>query len=678
MKVDDTFNLAAAAAAVSQTTKAVSAPSGIDIDGRLLEVVRKGVAFHNAELSEEERLFVEAQLESGGVDIVFATSTLAAGVNFPLGSAVFASWKRWNFDRARHESISRAEFQNMAGRVGRMGQASDEGKVILCATGSKDLQEARHLMDLSNQDELGSGITPDDFGPLVLQILAGKLCRSRDEAFALLTSTLSASREFNRNRSGLGHWKPKLDVHVDRLIGLGCLIEAGNLLTVTALGQVVARSGLKPETAIYFIDNCARLAAQLRNLLPSAGGSGNEDDFIFVLSQAALASPEYSSSSGRASRIVSWRVTQPNLVSNPYARRLDAQLFSRPWMGDVGAANGALLLTDWAAGEARRSVEARVSGVRLGTVQAIARDVAWILTGIAEILSAVTSPTLADESKPASLRSPEVCQLVRQLIRPIRRQAARVGLGLPGDILWASSLDLQDRPRRLSRPHLLALRAKGLVKAIDLMDGAPPADSSRREALDAITNPRLANLVRDAARRWKQDDRDYCRGIHLRRASALGGSEVIERLYGTRGTEFEAAFAALLDYLAISYQPLDGPGKVGHPDFLVNVEGFPGIIVELKSKARDDDFVSFNSATEVLSASELLGYRSNPCLTVCNPAIEPSVPRLVEACGRLSIVEVCDLAEAAVRMREGALSRGDFYNWLTTPGIALREDLPHT
>ncbi|WEJ77714.1 DEAD/DEAH box helicase [Paracoccus versutus] len=677
MKVDDTFDLASATAAVSSTTKVVATPSGVDIDNRLLEFLRKGIAYHNAELSEEERLFVEAQLASGGVDVVFATSTLAAGVNFPLGSAVFSSWKRWNFDRGRREAISRAEFQNMAGRVGRMGQASDEGKVVLCAAGSSELQEARRLMDMSNQDELGSGITPDDFGPLVLQILAGKLCASRDEAFALLTSTLSASREFNRNRAGLTHWRPKLDVHVDRLIGLGCLIEAGTLLTVTALGEAVARSGLKPETAIYFIDNSARLGAQLRNLLPAASGVGSEDDLVFVLAQAALASPEYSNSSGRASRIVSWRITQPNLVSNPYARRLDGMLFSRPWMGDVGAANGALLLADWAAGEARRAVEARVGGVRLGTVQAIARDVAWILTGVAEILSAVTSPTLADESKPAVLRSQETSQLVRQIIRPIRRQAARINLGLPGDILWASSLDLQDRPRRLSRPHLLALRTKGLVKAIDIMDGAPPADTARREALDATTNPRLANLVRDAARRWKQDDREYCRRIHLRRASVLGGSEVIEALYSARGNDFEKAFSALLDYLAIPYQLLDGPGKVGYPDFLVSIESFPGIVVELKSKARDDDFVAFNAATEVLSASELIGYRNNPCLTVCNPAVEPSVPRLIEACGRLSVVEVCDLAEAAVRMREGVLSRGDFYNWLSTPGIALREDLPH-
>lgn len=676
MKVDETVDLAGMAANERPETREIVVPGGLDIDAKLLSFMRKGIAFHNAELSEEERLFVESHLENGKVDIVFATTTLAAGVNFPLGSAVFAAWQRWNRDRRRYEPIGRAEFQNMAGRVGRMGQVS-EGRVVLSATGTTELHAAVHLMDLAAQDELGSGIVPEDFGSLILQILAGKLCNSRDDSFVLLSSTLSAAREMSRNVAGVAHWRPSLDAQIDRLIKLGCVIETGQLLLVTALGEAVARSGLKPETTIYFLRGLARSGAELNKLLPAANGSGNEDDLAFVLAHAALASPEYGLEGGRATRGIHWRVTEPNLISNPLARKLEGVLFAQPWMGDVGAANGSLLLADWFSGEPRQKVETRVGSVRIGTVQTIARDVAWILTGIAETLSTITAPSLADEAKPEVLRDPSVNQTVRRMSRAIQRQASRIALGLPSDILWATSLDLQDRPRRLSRSQLLALRAKGLVRPIDLMDGAAPADASRREALEAVNNPRLANLVRDAARRWKLDDREYCKRVHLKRAIPLGGERLIEALYQARGDAFEGAFASLLDFLAIPYRRLDGPGRIGYPDFLVMIESFPPIVVELKTKATDSDYVSFNSAVEVLGASELIGLRDHPCLTLCNPGVEPSVPRLIESCGRLCVLEACDLAEAALRLREGVLSRDAFYNWLTTPGIALREDLPH-
>lgn len=678
MKVDDTVDLAKEAASARAPTRDVQIPAGVDFDRNLADFMSKGVAYHNAELSEAERLFVEQRLADGAIDVVFATSTLAAGVNFPLGSAVFGGWKRWNFDRRRHEAISRAEFQNMAGRVGRMGQQSDQGYVLLSASGAEDLRLAATRMDAADQEALGSGIAPEHFGPLVLQILAGKLCHSREQAFDLLASTLSAAREIERNANGVNHWRLRVDQQIDRLIAQGCVIDAAGWLTVTALGEAVARSGLKPETAIYFIDGLARLSPALTGLLPHLGaGTSTENDLAFVLAHASLASPEFTLTGGVATRRIPWRVSVPNLVTNPYAQRLGDILFFQPWMGNVGAANGALLLAEWAAGASRQTIEQRVDGVRMGSVESMARDAAWVLTGIAEIIFTVTAPALADEVRPPALRDPGARSTVRQLARTIRRQAARVSAGLPGDILWITSLDLPERPRRLSRNHILSLRLAGLIRSIDIMDGSPEADNKRRSALDAISNPTLANRVRDAARRWKAEDRDYAKRIHQRRAEVVGGSEVVEALYTSRNHAFESAFEALLGYLSIPFQRLDGPGRIGHPDFLVQIEDFPGLVVELKSKLADHDLVSFNDATDVLRASEIIGMREHPCVTLCNPGVEPSVPGLVEGCGRLCVVEVCDLAEAAIRLREGTLSRAEFYNWLTTPGIAVREDLPH-
>ncbi|QDH74867.1 DEAD/DEAH box helicase [Brevundimonas sp. M20] len=679
MKVDQTYELCRDWSARRPETMRVVVPQGLELDAQLRSALGRRAAFHNAELGEDERLYVEERIASGLVDVVFATSTLAAGVNFPLGSAVFAAWKRWNFDRGRAEPIGRAEFQNMAGRVGRMGQAAAEGLVILAADGGASANQASQLMDLSAQDELGIGIHPEDFGSLTLQLFAGRLCANRRDAFDLIASTLSASREAALGDGTVNHWEPELNAQIDRLVRAGCLIEGRSQVSATAFGVAVARSGLKPETVLFFIEGLVRRSVELSEMLPSDEEPGTEDDLLFVLAHAALTSPEFNSEGGEATRRINWRVGRM-LVGNDFARRLDRLLWERPWQADVSASNGALLVTGWAAGETRLQLDARVPGVRLGVIEATARDVAWILTGIAEIIAEMTSPVLADESKPEALRgSGAQTQAARRLARSFRRVASRIASGLPSDILWMTSLELRNAARRrLTRTQMLALRHQGLTRPHELMDGGAPADERRRLALVAgEEGPALANQVRDAARIWKQDEREHFRRLHVRRAERMQAEAIIAAMYDARGDALEAVFEQAMSLVAVGCERLDQPGNQAHPDFLVTIEEFPSIVVELKTKANDAALVPLNAATEVLSASELIGLGGSFCVTVCSPGVEPNVPGIIERCGRLCVVSTSDLAEAILRLREGSLTREGLYNWLTTPGVALREDLPH-
>lgn len=676
MKVDDTYELAKAMAFNRPRDKALEIPSGLEIADELQALLSAGVAYHNAELSEEERIFVEQRLEAGSIDVVFATSTLAAGVNFPLGSAVFSSWKRWNGDKRQHLPIGRAEFQNMAGRVGRMGQIGKAGRVVLSADGVAAVNEARVLMDMQSQDELGRGITTEDFGPLTLQLFSGKLCSDRQQAFDLLASTLSAAREAERGHGNVDHWRVGLNEQIDRLVSVGCLLETSGGITVTAFGAAVARSGLKPETALYFIDGLLRNSTSLMTMLPSSDSAGSEDSLAFTLTHAAFASPEFGYSGGNPTRFVNWRLSK-QLVSNAFAVRLEDVLFDQPWMGNVRAANSALVVTKWATGQARKSVEQVVPSVRIGTVEGLARDAAWILAGISEVLSSITSPTLADEGKPEALRgNSEPVRNVRKMARVFRRLGASISAGLPSALLWMTFLDLQGRPRRLSRAQILSLRDQGLARPVALMDGLSEADHARRVALGAMTNPQLANRVRDAAKNWKIQDREHCRKGHLRRAASVDGVGVIDALYLSKGDAFESAFQAAVSFVAIQCERLDARNKQAYPDFLMTIENFPPIVFEIKSKMSETALVSLNDASEVLTASELIGMKENFCVTLCNPGVEPSVPSTIESCGRLCVVEVADFAEAVLRIREGGLTREEFYNWLTTPGIAVSEDLP--
>ncbi len=131
-----------------------------------------------------------------------------------------------------------------------------------------------------------------------------------------------------------------------------------------------------------------------------------------------------------------------------------------------------------------------------------------------------------------------------------------------------------------------------------------------------------------------------------------------------------------MSFIAVSCEKIDKKGTQAYPDYLITIENFAPIVVEIKSKQSPTDLVALNAATEVLTASELIGMKERFCLTLCSPGVEPSVPGLIERCARLCVTDVSDLAEAILRLREGRLRRDDFYNWLTTPGIALMEDLP--
>ena len=165
------------------------------------------VAIHCADLVEEDRLRVEQAIQNHEVDLVFATSTLAAGVNFPIGTVVFYKWERWNFERRHYEPIPAGEFHNMAGRCGRMGTEHESGRVIFLASdGFRDRAAVTNFLTPDHFDFLRSQIDPAYFISLILQLTASNVIDSEDDGLDFLKTTFGAYRELQRNVAGLDHW----------------------------------------------------------------------------------------------------------------------------------------------------------------------------------------------------------------------------------------------------------------------------------------------------------------------------------------------------------------------------------------------------------------------------------------------------------------------------------------
>jgi len=82
------------------------------------ELLTRGVGFHHAGLSHISRRVVEEAFRKRLISVLFATPTLAAGVNLPA-RRVLVSIKRYDSSKGRKVNISISEYKQMAGRAGR-------------------------------------------------------------------------------------------------------------------------------------------------------------------------------------------------------------------------------------------------------------------------------------------------------------------------------------------------------------------------------------------------------------------------------------------------------------------------------------------------------------------------------------------------------------------------------
>lgn len=82
-------------------------------------LARRGLGFHHAGLLPILKQLVEQLFGRGLMQVVFATDTLALGVNMPARSVVVGRMSKW--DGQRRRALIPNEFQQMTGRAGRRG-----------------------------------------------------------------------------------------------------------------------------------------------------------------------------------------------------------------------------------------------------------------------------------------------------------------------------------------------------------------------------------------------------------------------------------------------------------------------------------------------------------------------------------------------------------------------------
>jgi superfamily II RNA helicase len=129
------------------------------------EPLLRGIASHHAGVLPAWKELIEELFQQGLIKVVFATETLAAGINMPARSTVISALSK-RTERG-HRPLMGSEFLQMAGRAGRRGLDS-QGYVVTMQSRFEGVREAGQLAT-APADPLVSQFTPS-YG-MVLNLL---------------------------------------------------------------------------------------------------------------------------------------------------------------------------------------------------------------------------------------------------------------------------------------------------------------------------------------------------------------------------------------------------------------------------------------------------------------------------------------------------------------------------
>ncbi len=121
-----------------------------------IDSLRRGLAMHHAGMVPAFREIVETCFIQNLLAVVFATETLALGVNMPARSVALERFSKYS--DAGRRFLTSGEYAQMTGRAGRRG-LDDEGHAIVCFTPESSLVDIGRVA-IAHPSELHSSFRP--------------------------------------------------------------------------------------------------------------------------------------------------------------------------------------------------------------------------------------------------------------------------------------------------------------------------------------------------------------------------------------------------------------------------------------------------------------------------------------------------------------------------------------
>ena len=597
-----------------------------EFSDRLRQAAETKVIFHTADLTPSERAVVERGLVVGNFEAVFATPTLAAGVNFPFQTVLF--------DRIRRRYIQPpllplGAYRNMSGRAGRLGM-HDKGFSVIVPRDTEEREHANKLVTPENE-RLFSQLASMSIRKMALSLVASATANSTSSIRDFFEHTLFWYQVRDRNPVRLDELVEKLGDAVAWLLENGFLVDARGSLEATDLGKITARTGLLPTTARGFAD----LLNENRDALES-----QFDEHELPLIHAACWSDEFNSDA--AQRFL------PTVPRNFDAHELqqvlrDVPLFRQQQSVPRQANNAAFATYLFAMGEAERRIAPR-SGIPSGQVHRLAGEIAWILDGLHRIAGVATLG----------------CS--QQLMNRIGLLAKRVRVGVP-----AEAIDLVRTAQAAGVPGFGRQRALTLLKA-KLADRESLLSADRGVLLKLLSSKERVDRLIEAIERQTPSEFERARRLHLRIAEKVGIEPQVRDAYDKLGEDYDRAIEVLLRLEAEwSVTRLDNGKRQGAPDLMIQYQG-KALVLECKTTTKKPPAINKEEAFAVLiKATDISGVH---CVTVGKPGFDTFSES--KACGssEITLINHATFVAATLLRRQAKISLTDLFKWLCEPGVA--------
>lgn len=401
----------------------------------LLEMLNSAVAFHNADLSPEERKVIEQAFRAGDIRVVVSTSTLAMGMNLPARN-VFITPEKWRYDSRFSmpwkTPIRHAEYENMGGRAGRYGAGYAFGRAILIASTPFDRATLWRRYIEGEREPIEPQLAHEPLETLVLRLSASRMCRTEPELRDFLESTLTGQWVWLESLT-VAECEFRIHDAVNRAVDAGVLTRRpADRLEATPFGLAVASKGLTIATARELQHWIAQ--SKTRRWSPT--------DLILAAAmtpdgrmlQVSLTAREYDHADypGRLKHLTEGEDVAADV---PLNRIRNCNLM--PFFEEVRAIKTALFLTEWIDHAPLRHLE-ETYHIMAGQILAAVDQLNWLIDATAAVAMTLRGHT--------------------NFIEHIKTVAERVQRGLREEALPLA----RGAGRRLSHNALLALADHGL------------------------------------------------------------------------------------------------------------------------------------------------------------------------------------------------------------------------
>ena len=604
--------------------------------GSLQETAERRVAFHTADLTPQERQVVEQGFLNNRFDVCFATSTLAAGVNFPFKAVVFPKLTYEYGDR-EGVRISRSEFRNMSGRAGRLGM-HDVGYAVLLPRNDVENSHANQIV-LPANDIVHSKLARLTMRRGVLKLVAARVVNSDETLRDFFHNTYFWHLILDTNPSRLEEVLLKAQHALQWLVESKFVDQFDDTYLITPLGKATAASGLLPATAVAFLDLVDKCREDLKH------------DF-----------------EGLVNSLIHWVVCGDEFLGDPPSRMLpyprDRRMFGSL---EFLARKNLLLSLDRSDSRLCKSLHALIlfvdgssegqifhqTGMSSGGVHRLAMDVSWVLDGLRRIAAA------------PELKCPQ------QIGNQFELLAQRVRWGCPTEALDLVRIAQRGRVPGFGRQRAMKLIGEG-VDTIERILDLGLADLQRILGSEARASALVATIQEQMEVGPGRLERS-----HFNVAENLNIKEVVQSCYELWETDYEDAIFDLLgSNHSWTVTLLDDGKRRNVPDLLFGGTGAgAGVLLEIKTAPRRSGRIKKEEAFAVLQKGADFDPRMSR-VTLGKLEFDTMSNQKAAGSSQITLVKHSTFLEAVLRVMAGQIQVDEFFAWLTEPGIAEFERIP--